>query len=150
MDKKLIYALIFGILIISFSVFYYLVIFLPQKDKQIRQQEIQEKIEKCALQGNNFMKDFFKSKDSLIIEFQDSEFHYNQKLNVCLVSFVYSENSYRHWIYKNIYNVFSNQNLAESNIELIPNEEKHTNDRIVRSGLSEEEFDDKANLLMKE
>lgn len=45
MDKKLTYALIIGILIISFSIAYYFIAFLPAKEKNNLNQEINKKQE---------------------------------------------------------------------------------------------------------
>ncbi len=72
MDKKLIYALIIGILIISFSIAYYLVIFLPAKEKNRIFLQNQEQVSREALKkelfdcldkiDNNFFKNLVPEK----------------------------------------------------------------------------------------
>ncbi|MBU4338539.1 hypothetical protein KKD57_03205 [Patescibacteria group bacterium] len=94
MDKKLTYALIIGILTISFSIAYYFFAFLPTNEKNRAVQEAKEKQEIIAqqdLENNIKCKEAGdKLYNAKVIEeeefnfYYDPEFRFNKNLNTCL------------------------------------------------------------------
>jgi hypothetical protein len=97
-SKALKYSLIIGVLIISFSVFYYLVIFLPQKNNNQRRQALQVRRaeqekqnlamqQKCTLAGEKLYAEDKRKWDMPGISLTSSPtYYYNRKLNTCLYS----------------------------------------------------------------
>lgn len=102
MDRGIKYSIIASLLVVSLSVSYYLVIFLPQKEqryvneqekqisKQAEQQEKedllnqQESLERCRVAGERaYRADQVQYGNEL---FDNPKYGYNKKLNVCLYS----------------------------------------------------------------
>lgn len=88
--KKILYIIIIiAITIISLSVVYYLVIFLPQTQKNAYQNKEQELVINCMKDGRKLYEEDTtdsKEENAIIIS---PEFHYNQKLKTCLYSRFY-------------------------------------------------------------
>lgn len=109
---KLIIAAI--IILIGFSIFYYSIVFLPQKERIRLEQQKQsqliekqekniERQEKCREAGTKTY-DYYKKNNSLSTGyFFDPEFHFNEKLQLCLYSGGYSQDDYWERFVKNAY-----------------------------------------------
>lgn len=146
------------LVLISFSVFYYFVIHLPNLNNTKRELEKvkdeEQALEKekqlnsdCAKDGRTFINNIETSPDQSMSE---PEFFYNKELNTCLVSYtVVDVGAGRHWVNLYIQDVYTNKTLADSYTELIENHEKRTKDRVHRLGLTEDQWTAEYNRLMK-
>lgn len=83
-------------LIVALAIAYYIAIYLPQlnnlKLAEIAKQQVLENQLKCTKDGKNFFEEFVKANYSVgdnkitgPTSFDNPEFHYNVKLNTCLV-----------------------------------------------------------------
>jgi hypothetical protein len=106
LDKFIKISIIIGILVISFSVFYYLIFFLPKKEtsrlnsekqnqlikeeEKIKKEEneLQIKITKCSEDAKKFHQDYINSIKGYYFE---PKYNYNKYLNKCLYSGGYRE-----------------------------------------------------------
>lgn len=126
-------AIIGAVLVVAFSVFYYLVIFIPnqnklQQEQQVKTQELQAS-QKCAEVGATFYQNL-QQADNLsgiskgeTYSFDSPVYYYNNKLNACLISFAFIVNYGGGFIITStqVYNVDANTGLLEKDIDQIPN-----------------------------
>lgn len=112
MDKALRNTIIAGILLIGISVAYYLVVYIPQRDKaKVNQQqqkklvdeqkaseqkekdmakELEVKTAKCLEDAKKFHENYIKSIGGY---YQDPKYNYNQKLGKCLYGGGYNKSN---------------------------------------------------------
>lgn len=98
---------IFSFLIISLSVTYYFVVFLPKNNQEkLKQQQLakeQENQEKCREIGTKIYKDDLKDYRNYVV--YEPKYKFSRKLNTCLYSGGYStqvgsalENDWERWV----------------------------------------------------
>lgn len=113
LNKLLKIVLIVCLLSIGISVFYYFIVFLPQKEKvKLKQQEQEQLVkeqekdleqqEKCREIGTKAYNDY-KKNNSGVDYFFGPEFHFNKKLQKCFYSGGYSHKNYWERFVKNAY-----------------------------------------------
>ncbi|MBX4206005.1 hypothetical protein KW795_02305, partial [Candidatus Microgenomates bacterium] len=79
----------------------------------------------------------------------EKRINFSDTLNACLVS-IDDFNPNARSVIHSTYNVYTNEELLTSTVTLQPNNENHEDDRIYFSGLTEEEYWRKHDLLMKD
>jgi hypothetical protein len=94
-------GIVTSILIIGLSIFYYLIIYIPNKNQQLNDQQSlkldQENSLKCSEMGQKYFdKNFSQYTNNPKIILDGPRFHYNKKLSACLLE-------YRLMLYKQFY-----------------------------------------------
>ena len=86
MDKTLRTVLILSLVLISFSIAYYFLVFLPKMDFDLKQQNLVENQIKCSKAGKDYeMKDEqINSQSALYTAIDTAEYVFSQDLGTCL------------------------------------------------------------------
>lgn len=160
MDKTLRNILIFGIIVVSASVSYFLLVYLPNKDKAYQKQlteqnnkelAIKEKDrklalqEKCSIDGEKYINDLNKgyTPGSSSLYFSGELYSYDDKLNTCLtyiyvyVPKFFKPNEKCNSFIDEIVDVYSKRTIAKH----VQGEGKDKQGNCVYSELSKDQFD---------
>jgi len=155
MDKVLRNSIIAGILITSLSIGYYLVIFLPNKEKiRIEQQkiekeeeeekkreqserELQEVTERCLRDAKVFHEKYKKEQEeSSMTDVLDPQYFYNKKMGRCLYSGghnIFANEIYHHRVIKDVYTNETIISLSPTIINGKPVIEKEDSDKFLKA-----------------
>ncbi len=122
------------------AVFFYLVVFLPQKYSD---QKLNDSIESCKRDGMDFWDKYRKTLSNWGVEdvdLDEPDFHFNQKLKTCFAEvYGHSLNAETKALstHRSIFNLATGQVVAESFVSL-----EHGNSQVIY-GLSSTDFDEK-------
>lgn len=122
----------------------------PARVSENTEEESTSKDRQCFISGQQWLEDFKKLHyyDDDGAGYIDAEYNYNESSNRCYTRVVMSDGSARGYVRHYLYDVYNNSEVYSSFIRLEPDDANRTNKRIHQSGLEEEEFFDKSDLLM--